>query len=321
MAFLKDFFVGTSPTTQIIKPEDKIAKADPTESALYSGLGGLSQGSLDYADYIAGDRQGLYDQTMQGLQDYSTQLGDFQYTGELNQPMSDRLTQMYENQLADIDAYSDTGVGGALNEMALRGIINSSATGKAFGDIAGQANLQKSQAQSNLMNQMMTAYDRQYGADWNKLQAQGQAVTNPYGFMESAYQSAYQEPKDMWSQIRGDRYGLEQDVIQTPGSSGFLQNVAGGVGTGAGIVAGGAMFSDERLKTNIVKVKEADGTDCKIDGHQIYTWDWNDKGQELVEQLQGMGVIAQEVPETRPDAIIHDEDYLMVDYGLLFGEE
>ena len=78
-------------------------------------------------------------------------------------------------------------------------------------------------------------------------------------------------------------------------------------------------FSDERLKENLVKVREADGSLCQIDGHQIYTWDWNEKGQELVKQTQGMGVIAQEVAETRPDAIIHDEDYMMVDYGLLFG--
>ncbi len=320
---VKDFFVGSDAKTEYIKPEDKIAKADATEQGLYDSLGASNTNNMAYADYLSGNRQGIYDQAMQGYQDYNTNLGNLSYDGMLNDATNANLQGILNNQIANIDNYANTGVGQTMNQYANRGVLNSSATGRAFGDIANQANNQKNDAYSNYMNQYMNSYNNQYGADVNQLQMQNQAIAQPYGFLDSAYQSAYSNPYNMWDNIRSDRYGLTQDIVQTPSTTGFLQSVGGGLGEGIGSGVGGLIASsDRRLKENITKVKEQDGTDCQIDGHQIYDWDWNAEGEKLTEQKQGRGVIAQEVQETRPDAIITDDPsgFLMVDYTKLFAE-
>jgi hypothetical protein len=67
------------------------------------------------------------------------------------------------------------------------------------------------------------------------------------------------------------------------------------------------LFSDKRLKTNI-EFKEV------VNGYNIYTWDW-------IEGFDGgynEGVIAQEVLEINPDAVIMDESgYYKVNYSKL----
>jgi len=315
---ISDFLFGSPPSTQTISPASKIAPADKTENSLYKGLGDINQKNIDYVNYLTGGRKGLYDATMKNMTDWTNNLHNLEYTGQLNPQMADQLMQMYENQIGNIDNYANTGVGSTLNQMANRGIINSSATGKALGDIANQANNQKNDAYSNYMNNYMNAYGNQYNADYNKLITEGTGLMRPYGLLDQAYSNAYSNPANMWNKIRTDRYGNTQDVVQTPSSNGLLQPLAGGIGT-----AIGSLFSDKNLKENITKVKEPDGSDCMIDGHQIYDWDWNEKGQELTDQKHGRGVIAQEVQETRPDAIITDDPsgFLMVDYHKLFSEQ
>jgi len=316
---IKDKLFGSAPSITTVRPEDKIAEADATEQGLYGSLGNMNQEGLDYANYISGNRQGIYDQTMQNFNDYNTNLGNLQYNGQLNNSTNENLQGILNNQISNIDNYSNTGVGGMMNQMGNRGVINSSATGKAFGDIANQANNQKNDAYSNYMNQYMNSYNNQYGADVNQLNMQNQAITQPYGFLDSAYQSAYSNPYNMWNNIRDDRYGLTTDTIMTPASGG----IAGDLIQGGAMLGSAGMFSDRRLKDNITKVKEQDGSDCQIDGHQIYDWDWNAEGEKLTEQKQGRGVIAQEVQENRPDAIITDDSsgFLMVDYKKLFSEK
>jgi len=67
--------------------------------------------------------------------------------------------------------------------------------------------------------------------------------------------------------------------------------------------------SDARLKENIERVEE-------IDGVKLYTWDWKDDAP--VTSPMNYGVIAQEVAETHPEAVITGEHgYLMVDYSKL----
>jgi len=67
-------------------------------------------------------------------------------------------------------------------------------------------------------------------------------------------------------------------------------------------------FSDKRLKRNIKQV----GTE---NGHKIYEWKWKDKAKELFGLSgSGRGVIAQEVAEINPDAVVEYEGYLTVNY-------
>jgi len=311
----------------VIKPEDKIAPADATEQALYEGLGTLAEKDLDYANrirtggYESTSQQGLYDSTLANIADYNQRFADFGYTGELNQQTDDNLMQIYANQISNIDNYANTGVGGMMNQMANRGVINSSATGKAFGDIANQANNQKNDAFSNYMNTYMDAYNKQYDAEFKNLLMEQANTQNEYGFMQQAYDQAYSKPASMWETTRNARYGNEADYISESSGGGDDGQMGQMMATVAMMAV--VAFSDENLKENITTVNEADGSPCKINGHQIYDWDWNEKGQELTGQTQGRGVIAQEIQKTRPDAIILDEnsEYLMVDYSKLFGEK
>lgn len=227
--------------------------------------------------------------------------------------------QMYQNQIQNIDNYANTGVGSAMNQYANSGVLNSSATGRALGDIANQANNQKNDASSNYMTSYMDAYNKQYDADFKNFLVEGQNITNEYGFLEDAYNSAYSNPNSFWSQIRSDRYGNQADYIS--------ESDGGSDGSGQALATIASMaiiaFSDRQLKEKVTKVKEQDGSDCKINGHQIYDWDWTIEGQGLTNEIKGRGVIAQEVQETRPDAIITDDPsgFLMVDYKKLFQEK
>ena len=73
-----------------------------------------------------------------------------------------------------------------------------------------------------------------------------------------------------------------------------------------------AMMSDERLKTNIVKVGV-------IGRHNLYTWDWTEKGKEIVDPKQPrIGVMAQEAMKLNPEAVVMGkEGYLQVKYSEL----
>lgn len=79
---------------------------------------------------------------------------------------------------------------------------------------------------------------------------------------------------------------------------------------GEGLAAGIGAFtpSDVRLKENIEHVDQ-------IDGINMYTWDWKD---EALSSPMSYGVIAQEVAETHPEAVVTGEHgYMMVDYSKL----
>ena len=107
--------------------------------------------------------------------------------------------------------------------------------------------------------------------------------------------------------------------------SGLFSPVAtsgGGVGNLVTSVLSSLGTSDVRLKENIEKT----GT---VDGINLYTWDWNEEGQRIAGDQKTFGVLAQEIKEQRPSAVIQGSDgYLRVDYSklpevadlVLFGE-
>jgi hypothetical protein len=86
----------------------------------------------------------------------------------------------------------------------------------------------------------------------------------------------------------------------------------GFMGGGADLYGSG-MFSDERLKDNLVKVDEYKGL-------SIYTWVWNKLMPEVAKRgTQGIGFIAQEVQKVIPHAIINDPSgFLKIDYDKVF---
>jgi len=83
------------------------------------------------------------------------------------------------------------------------------------------------------------------------------------------------------------------------------------LGTAAQL-AGMYFLSDERLKENIKPIGKSEN------GHNLYTWDWNDKAKKLGINDPTTGVIAQEVKKYMPEAVIKDENgYYKVNYGVL----
>ena len=97
------------------------------------------------------------------------------------------------------------------------------------------------------------------------------------------------------------------------GTSAYQRSVAQVPSTASQVLGTiGSIFSksDANLKTNIKKVGELDP------GIGWYTWDWNDKAKEIgVDVEPTEGVLAQEVLEVKPDAVIVEDGYYAVDYS------
>jgi len=84
-----------------------------------------------------------------------------------------------------------------------------------------------------------------------------------------------------------------------------FSKIVGAVGT-----IGTAFGSDSELKTNIKKVTDVEPN------IGWYTWDWNDKAKELgIDAEPTEGVLAQEVLEVKPDAVVVKDGYYAVDYA------
>jgi hypothetical protein len=82
-------------------------------------------------------------------------------------------------------------------------------------------------------------------------------------------------------------------------------------GSEAGAIVASSFFSDERLKKNI-------SFNGKKGKHNWYTWNWNElAGEKLGLFGSSEGVIAQEVQQTNPEAVITKDGFLHVNYGAL----
>ena len=94
-----------------------------------------------------------------------------------------------------------------------------------------------------------------------------------------------------------------------------IQNTAADALSGAGDLAGGVgtamAVSDPALKTDVIPIGSRNG-------HNLYSWRWNEEGQRLTGQSFGVGVMATEVLEKDPDAVSIKDGYLAVDYSRIF---
>lgn len=124
-----------------------------------------------------------------------------------------------------------------------------------------------------------------------------------YEYEANAPQNAL---RNYMAMVSGD-YG-STTTATTPGPSGLSQ-----LGQIAGIAGSLAPFfpSDARLKDNVTRIG-------KEEGYNVYTWEWNDKAKELGIDSPTVGVMAQEVLETNPDAVsVNENGYYQVNYGAL----
>ena len=139
-----------------------------------------------------------------------------------------------------------------------------------------------------------------------------QGIANAGLGATDAYGAAIQNIQAGQGATRGQIANV--DIAKAAGKQNLLGGlIQGGATVGAGLamapVAPPAVAaSDERLKTNIVKVDEK---------HDLswYTWDWNKLAESVGLHGSSEGHIAQEVQKVRPDLVVEKNGYLAVNYG------
>ena len=83
------------------------------------------------------------------------------------------------------------------------------------------------------------------------------------------------------------------------------------VGTAANIgLQAWDTFSDIRLKENVRYI-------CDVNGHRVYSWSWNDEAGKIGLVGESVGVIAQEVERTNPEAVGEKSGYKTVNYDAI----
>ena len=155
----------------------------------------------------------------------------------------------------------------------------------------------------------------------NQLGAQGQAthqaaLSRQFGAAQQLAQEPLQRLQTGQALLAGSPMGgisggtgtsaYQRGVYQQPTALGQAVGAAGTIMTGLGAMG----FSDIELKENIKKIGELEP------GIGWYTWDWNDKGKKLYSESEpSEGVLAQEVLEVKPDAVVVKDGYYAVDYA------
>ena len=172
--------------------------------------------------------------------------------------------------------------------------------------LLGAAYLPEAQAQNALQRGLLASQLAQRG----QLYGTGLFGEASIAGLDALLQSATQQANLMGQLGTGLLGGAVQGSGQ--GQDG-LGEVLGGFVTEYGPQAINylkGLFSDARLKENIQKVG------VSRNGFNVYTWDWNEDGKRLAGNTPSIGVIAQEVEQSIPNAVsIGTEGYLIVDYS------
>jgi hypothetical protein len=165
------------------------------------------------------------------------------------------------------------------------------------------------QNQLALRNQGINEYNTQRNAPLNEYTAMtsGNQITNPQ-FSSGNYQGA--APVDYAGLVNQNYQNqMGQYNAKTAGNNSLTSSLFGLGGSllgGAGAAGGfGNLFSDINMKENIVPVG-------KENGHNIYEFNY------IGDDKKYIGVMAQSVAETHPEAVImNPEGYLMVNYDMI----
>lgn len=139
----------------------------------------------------------------------------------------------------------------------------------------------------------------------------GRGIGNLATILAQAGQAGQASREELATLLANIATGSASQRAALPGLPGFergpgILKELGAAASGAGAAAAG--FSDIRLKKNIILI----GT--TKNGTNLYSWDWNKIGRKVTGKIKGIGVLAQEIIKTIPDAIIDNGEYLMVDY-------
>lgn len=145
----------------------------------------------------------------------------------------------------------------------------------------------------------------------NQLQRAGQGFTQSLGQALAAPAfGAMENARARQLQALGMPAQVGQSLLsnQTKSSGSLFDNIGKMVGAGAGLV-GGLRLSSRRFKRNI-------RTHGRLGPVRLVSWQWRQDG------TPGLGVIAEELAQARPDLVAYDAAGapLGVYYGRLFAE-
>ena len=268
---------------ELLQPEFQ-RQATELQGKLFGGgrlglrLAGESQGLGEGSGMVSPDALGLGRAQQQTLSDLATQSRQ-QALGE--------ESQMYQQALGGYQANQ------AVQQQALQNLL--AAQGQGFSQAAQAYGIGEAGRQAQIANML----GLQQGLF-------GQAIG--LGQLEQGLYQPGLESEQIRAasalgagQLAVSPYATAADIAerQREGNAGFFGDLVGAAATA------GAMASDARLKENINHV------DTLPNGINLYTWDWKEERAEPT-----FGVIAQEVAEVIPEAVIeHPDGYLMVNYA------
>lgn len=141
------------------------------------------------------------------------------------------------------------------------------------------------------------------------------ALMSAYANQLSGLQGMAQLPSNannIASAMSGVGQTMAQGIIGGAQSSAAQSqsNFNNAMGAGALAMQGYETFSDMRLKTDIQLVGQKNG-------HKLYNWMWNEAAATLGLFGRSSGVIAQEVEQTRPEAITERNGFKCVNYQMI----
>jgi hypothetical protein len=216
---------------------------------------------------------------------------------------ANQAQQQAYNQLQGRAAFSNQGTQQMADNAFRRTGANNQLQDQTFNAQSSLFGLQNTDRQ----NAIKEAYD-QYTLPINTIGAlmSGGQVSSP----QYAGANMPQLPNVDWAGLYQNQFANEMAGYNAQNST--TNSLIGGAGSLFSSIIPKIWPSDVRLKENIVPLGEADG-------HNIYLFDYRDPADGVGRQV---GVMAQEVLETRPDAVLRRADgMLMVDYSKLFGRE
>lgn len=235
------------------------------------------------------------------------------------QDIAGRMQAALANQSANLNADTTTAQLAQQAAMGNQAAANAMTQFNLGNDLTAQqlnqtAGLQGSQQRLNASNQLANIGNLGFGMG-QEIQA---GMARDGALQQATQQAIIDQAKNQWAAYTGmpaSTIGYLSQALgattvpqsqQTTKQLGLMDYLAAGTGI-AGVAMGA---SDRRLKKNIESIGELNN------GVKIYKWDWNEAGEEIGMVGSGIGVIAQEIAETIPEAVLEaDNGYLMVDYG------
>ena len=264
------------------------------------------------------------------------QIGPNTYTDAMKSQIANDANELRQQSLGSLDAraaaagmsgssgYRDqvAGMNDDINEQALNAMTNVGYNSFNQGvqnqmQLAGMMDQNQQGAMGNLQNIQQGSMNQFNPAMMGQQMAgqYAQTIGGPTVLGNSSGGSTN------FNQSQGTNMGFSNGMnmgMGVNGSTNFGNSFGSSTGQGSsssttispetGAAVFGMFPSDARLKENIKHVEQ-------IDGINMYTWDWKDPA---VSSGMNYGVIAQEVAETHPEAVVTgDYGYMMVDYSKL----